>query len=178
MKWPRLVTRPSRGYDSETTLWRGSAELTTQVAEQITYNDVYTHSFKPRFYEIDSQGIMFNMWYLGYVDEAMDGYFAHRGVPYSTWAADLGIDGHVAHVELDWKGAIGWHDNFEVLVSPSRIGNKSLTLDFAFRRGHDIGCIGSIVYVLFATDGSGTAPLPPAVIEALGEVRPLRPAQT
>lgn len=130
-------------------------------------------SFSPRFYEIDSQGIMFNMWYLGYVDEGMAGFFQDRGLAYSEWGTELGIDGHVAHVDIDWKDAIRYCDVIDMLISPSRIGNKSLTLDFAFRRNGSIACSGSIVYVLVGIDGQGTVSVPRALIDALGQVRPL-----
>lgn len=30
------------------------------------------YEFTPRYYEVDMQGVMFNAWYLGYVDEAMN----------------------------------------------------------------------------------------------------------
>lgn len=43
------------------------------------------YSFTPRFYEIDGQGVMFNMWYLGYVDEAVDEFFIERGLPCREW---------------------------------------------------------------------------------------------
>ena len=30
----------------------------------------FRYRFRPRYYEIDRQGVLFNMWYLGYVDTA------------------------------------------------------------------------------------------------------------
>ncbi|WP_433179300.1 acyl-CoA thioesterase [Actinoallomurus sp. CA-150999] len=82
----------------------------------------------------------------------------------------MGVD---AHVDLDWTAAIRYHDRPEVLVSTARIGGKSFTLGFAFRHGGETTATGSIVYVVVATDGSGTIPLPPQLVEALGEVAPL-----
>ncbi|GIH76983.1 acyl-CoA thioesterase [Planobispora longispora] len=134
--------------------------------------DVYAQRFTPRFYEIDGQGVMFNMWYLAYVDEAVDGFFAHRGVSYSRWK-ELGIDVHIAHVDIDWKSPIRGEDRPEVLISTARIGKKSFTLDFAFRRDGELTATGSAVYVAFAPDGSGTVPVPDRLIEALGPVLPL-----
>ncbi|MCP3759186.1 thioesterase family protein [Streptomyces sp. TBY4] len=134
---------------------------------------VFAHPIVPRFYEIDRQGVMFNMWYLAHVDEAVDGFFLARDLPYATWS-ELGVDVHVAHVEIDWKAAIGHTDRPEVLVSTARIGKKSFTLDFAFRRADETTATGCIVYVAVAVDGSGSTLLPPRLIEALGEVALLR----
>jgi acyl-CoA thioester hydrolase len=104
-----------------------------RAAVPVPGGEVYTKSFAPRFYEIDGQGVMFNMWYLAYVDEAVDGFFITRGLPYATWP-ELGMDVHVAHAEIDWKAPIRYADRADVLISTARIGRKSFTLDFAFRR--------------------------------------------
>ncbi|GAA4630257.1 thioesterase family protein [Actinoallomurus vinaceus] len=144
--------------------------MTTQTG---AVNDaVFVHRVTPRFFEIDSQGVMFNMWYLAHVDEAVDGFFEARGLPYADWSR-MGIDVHVAHVDLDWKAPIRYHDRPEVIISTARIGGKSFTLDFAFQRDGETTATGSIVYVAVASDGSGTTPLPPQLVEALGEVAPL-----
>ena len=135
-----------------------------------------SYQFTPRFYEIDGQGLMFNMWYLGYVDEAIDVFFVDRGLPYPEWHA-LGFDVHVVHTELDFRAGVRARDLTEVLVSTSRIGGKSFTLDFAFRRDGEIACTGCIVYAVVAavsTAGHGAIPLPGRLVEALGEVEPLR----
>ncbi|GLY83335.1 4-hydroxybenzoyl-CoA thioesterase [Actinoallomurus iriomotensis] len=145
-----------------------------RAAVPVPGGEVYTKSFAPRFYEIDGQGVMFNMWYLAYVDEAVDGFFITRGLPYATWP-ELGMDVHVAHAEIDWKAPIRYTDQADVLISPARIGSKSFTLDFAFRRDGDITATGCVVYVAVASDGTGTTPLPQRLVDALGEVRALRP---
>lgn len=130
-------------------------------------------TFKPRFYEIDGQGVMFNMWYLGYVDEAIDVFFVDQGLPYAEWR-ELGFDVHVVHAELDWSAGVRTRDVTEILVSTSRIGGKSFTLDFAFRRDGETACTGCIVYAVVSTEGHGTIPLPGRLVEALGEVQSLR----
>lgn len=131
------------------------------------------YSFTPRFYEIDGQGVMFNMWYLGHVDEAVDAFFLDRGLPYRDWPG-MGFDAHVVHVELDFSAGVRSGDRVEVAVSTSRLGRKSFTLDFAFRRGEEIVCSGGLVYATVSTAGHGTVELPEKLVEALGEVRPLR----
>ncbi|MEU1075097.1 MULTISPECIES: thioesterase family protein [unclassified Streptomyces] len=135
-------------------------------------DQVFAHPIQPRFFEIDRQGVMFNMWYLAHVDEAVDGFFLARGLPYSTWS-EMGVDVHVAHVEIDWQAGIGYGDQPEVLVSTARIGKKSFTLDFAFRKEGATTATGHIVYVTVAGDGSGSTPVPQRLVDALGAVAPL-----
>jgi acyl-CoA thioester hydrolase len=144
-----------------------------QTGPSADLDGVFAQAFTPRFYEIDGQGVMFNMWYLAYVDEAVTGFFIHRGLPYGQWPG-MGFDVRVAHTEFDWKEGIGGGERPEVLISTSRIGGKSFTLDFAFRRDGRLTCTGCIVYVTVATGGSDAIPLPFALIEALGAIAPLR----
>ncbi|MFC4907635.1 acyl-CoA thioesterase [Actinomadura gamaensis] len=166
-------TEPPASASAETP---GTAPAETPGAPSAdALHGVYAQTFVPRFYEIDGQGVMFNMWYLGYVDAAVDGFFEARGLPHADWHELLGAYAHVAHAEIDWKASVRYTDRPEVLISPSRIGGKSFTLDFAFRRDGEVIATGCAVYVTVAADGSGTTPLPERLVKALGEVRPLRP---
>ncbi|NUW40866.1 acyl-CoA thioesterase [Nonomuraea rhodomycinica] len=144
-----------------------------QSAPPADLDQVFAQPFTPRFYEIDGQGVMFNMWYLAYVDEAVTGFFVHRGLPYSRWP-DLGFDVRVAHAELDWKEGIEGGERSEVLISTARVGGRSFTLDFAFRRDGRLTCTGCVVYVTVSTGDSAVIPLPSSLIEALGPIVPLR----
>ncbi|RJL32767.1 acyl-CoA thioesterase [Bailinhaonella thermotolerans] len=145
----------------------------TQIASPGGHDGVYAQPIRPRFFEIDSQGVMFNMWYLAYVDDAVTGFFEARGLPYERWP-ELGFDVHVVHAELDWKDGITVDDRPEILIGTARIGGKSFALDFAFRRDGTATCTGQVVYVAVARDGSGSIPLPAPLTEALGEPAPLR----
>lgn len=126
------------------------------------------YTFRPRFYEIDGQGVMFNMWYLGHVDEAVDAFFVDRGLPYQDWPS-MGFDAHVVHVDLDFGAGVRKSDETEVLISTSRIGGKSFTLGFSFRRGGEIVCSGGVVYATVSTEGHGTIELPDVLVKALSQ---------
>ncbi|GAA3220817.1 thioesterase family protein [Actinocorallia longicatena] len=131
----------------------------------------YSHPITPRFFEIDSQGVMFNMWYLGHVDDAITGYFDAIGFPYPAWE-ETGIDVHVVHTDLDWTSAIRLHDTPHVLLAPSHIGRTSFTLAFAFAKDGAPTCTGTITYVTVARDGTGKVPLPERLLKALGPAAP------
>lgn len=124
------------------------------------------YEFTPRYLEIDQQGVMFNGWYLTYVDEAMTHFIDTRGVPFSRWQ-ELSVDVQLAHADLDWKAGIGFGDRVQVPVRTTRIGTKSFTLEFEFRRGEDVTCAVSVVYVVVAADGSGSIAIPPDIAAAI-----------
>ncbi|HEX8866118.1 MAG TPA: thioesterase family protein [Lentzea sp.] len=125
-----------------------------------------TYRFTPRFYEIDGQGVMFYMWYLGHVDEAVDAFFAGRGLPHSTWPS-MGFDVHAVHVDVDFSSGVRRQDTIEVLLRTSRIGDKSFTLGFEFRRDAETVCTGNVVYATVSAEGHGTIALPDVLIKAL-----------
>jgi acyl-CoA thioester hydrolase len=124
------------------------------------------YTFTPRYHEIDGQGVMFYMWYLGHVAEAVDAFFAGRGLPHRDWPG-LGFDIHAVHLDLDFSAGIRARDVVEVLISTSRIGGKSFTLDFAFRRDGEIVCSGGVVYATVSAEGHGTVELPEVLVEVL-----------
>ena len=114
---------------------------------------------------------MFNMWYLGYVDEAMTAFFAARGMRYEEWLA-AGFDTQVVHVELDYAAGLTGEDEAELTIVPGRIGTRSFTLEFAFLTGLGAGeptraVSGRIVYAVIATDGSGSVPIPDSLRSGL-----------
>ncbi|WP_019203121.1 thioesterase family protein [Tsukamurella sp. 1534] len=133
----------------------------------------FRYRFRPRYYEIDRQGVMFNMWYLGYVDTAVTEFYADRGMSYEGWLA-AGFDSQVVHVELDYAAGLTDAEDAELVITPGRIGTKSYTLEFAFLVGlgeaePTRAVAGRIVYAVIAADGSGSIPVPDrlrAVLEA------------
>ena len=136
--------------------------------------EIFTYRTHVRYLETDQQGVVFNMYYLGYFDEAMNAYLDARAPGYAEMIA-RGYDVQLVHSEVDWRDALRWQDDADISVSASRIGTTSFTLDFAVRRaGEDaILSTGRTVYVVVATDGSGKREIPPEMRAALEPVTPL-----
>jgi acyl-CoA thioester hydrolase len=130
-----------------------------------------THWRHPvRYFEADQQGVVFNMWYLGYFDEAMTQFLAEGGLAYPDLLA-AGYDVQLVHSELDWSGSLRWPDEAEVAVRLLRLGRTSFTLGFEVRAqsaGGQQVARGQTVYVVVATDGSGSRPVPAVLRRALG----------
>lgn len=123
-----------------------------------------------RYHEIDAQGVVFNMWYLAWFDEAFTAFLEHRGLPYQAML-DAGFDVQVVHTELDYRAGVRWRDDVRVAVGAGHLGRTSFTIEFAVHRGTaecpEVVVTGSTVYVVIGTDGSGKRPIPGRLLAAL-----------
>ena len=126
----------------------------------------FEHRLTVRYLEVDQQGVVFNAWYLAYLDEAMTGYLTARGVPYATLTG-AGIDVQLVHTELDWRGAARFGDELAVGVTTGSLGRTSFALAFEVRRGDEVLVTARTVYVVVALDGSGKREVPPFLRTAL-----------
>lgn len=136
--------------------------------------EIFTYRTRVRYSETDQQGVVFNMWFLGYFDEALNAFIDERGPGYAEMI-EGGHDVQLVHTEVDWRSSLRWRDEAEVAVSPSHVGTTSFTLDFAVRLvgEDDVRVTGRTVYVVVATDGSGKRTIPPEIRAALEPVNPL-----
>lgn len=118
------------------------------------------------YYQVDQQGVVFNMWYLAWFDEAMSGFLASIGQPYDGLIGD-GVDVQLVHTEVDWRGSARWGDEVLVGVTADSIGTTSFTLAFAVRVASEVIATAQTVYVMIGTDGTGKRELPMALRSAL-----------
>jgi acyl-CoA thioester hydrolase len=129
---------------------------------------VYAH--RVRYLEADQQGVAFNMWYLGYFDEAMAAFLEEGGLAYPEMLA-AGFDVQLVHTEIDWQSSLRWQDEAQVKVELGRLGSTSFDLHFTVMVGRRRVATGRTVYVVVATDGSGKRPIPDVIRAALGPPR-------
>jgi acyl-CoA thioester hydrolase len=127
----------------------------------------FEHPVSLPYYQFDQQGVVFNMWYLGWFDDAMGAYFASIGFPFDEMIRN-GFDVQLVHTELDWSASVRFGDEPVVQVAPLHVGTTSLTLSFAVRVGDDVRATAETVYVVVATDGSGKRGVPELLRAALG----------
>jgi len=125
---------------------------------------VYRH--RVRYFEVDQQGVVFNMWYLGYFDEAMSAFLEEGGLPYREML-DSGHDVQLVHTEVDWTSSLRWPDEARVEVAVAAAGRTSFTLSFDVYAAETLVATGRTVYVVVGTDGSGKRPIPPSIRAAL-----------
>jgi acyl-CoA thioester hydrolase len=118
------------------------------------------------YYQVDQQGVVFNMWYLAWFDEAMSAFLTSLGYPYAAMIAD-GLDVQLVRSEVDWRGSARWGDQARVDVTTDSLGSTSFTLAFGVRVGDEVIAAGRTVYVVISTDGTGKRPIPSELREAL-----------
>jgi acyl-CoA thioester hydrolase len=120
---------------------------------------VFALSLTPRYLECDQLGVVFNMWYLGYFDEAMAAFFGSLGRPYPELVAG-GHDVMLARTEIDWAGALSYGAAARIEVTVESVGRTSFVLRFDVVHDGVTTCRGRTVYVYVANDGTGKQPLP------------------
>lgn len=120
-----------------------------------------------RYFEADQQGVVFNMWYLAYFEDARNHYLETIGYPLTALLAS-GHDIQVVATELVWKGPLRWgDDDVAIRTHISRVGRSSLTFQFEVVRGDTAVVTGQTVYVIIAGDGSGNRAVPHGLREAI-----------
>jgi acyl-CoA thioester hydrolase len=124
----------------------------------------------PSYFQFDQQGVVFNMWYFGWFDDAMTQFLGDAGYPYQTMIAD-GFDVQLVHTEADWREGVRYGESVTVDVVTEKIGSTSFTLSFTVRTGSQVRCTARTVYVVVATEGSGKQPVPPKLRAALESAR-------
>jgi acyl-CoA thioester hydrolase len=136
--------------------------------------DPFAYPLTVRYLEVDQQGVVFNMWYLAYFDDAWTAFLEAGGLPYATMLA-AGYDVQLVHTELDWHGPLGFGDPAEVRVGLQAVGRTSITVQFEVWTGDRLVASAATVYVVVPVDGEGSMPVPDALLRALGTPAPLRP---
>jgi acyl-CoA thioester hydrolase len=122
-----------------------------------------------RYLEVDQQGVVFNMWYLGYFDEAMTRFLEEGGLSYRLML-DSGYDVQLVRTEIEWRLPLRWPDEVRVDVSVESVGTTSFRLRFDVYSGVGGPAVatGRTVYVVVSTDGSGKRSIPERLRAVLG----------
>lgn len=86
-----------------------------------------------RFFEVDSLGVVFNMWYLGWCDEAMSAFLESIGYGYATLRA-AGVDAVLRKAELEWLRSLEAFQHAEISVRVDQVGTTSFRLRYDIER--------------------------------------------
>ena len=133
-----------------------------------------------RFFEVDSLGVVFNMWYLGWCDEAMSAFMESIGYGYKALRAQ-GFDAVLRKAELEWVDSLEAFQRAEVAVRVDHIGTTSFRLRYDVERVAGADQIGgeptrcaqvAITYVCVEIEGRKKSPLPLGLRAALVQDHP------
>jgi acyl-CoA thioester hydrolase len=133
---------------------------------------VFRYSLDVRFFEVDSLGVVFNMWYLGWCDEAMSAFMESIGYGYATLRAE-GFDAVLRKAELEWLESMQAFQHSEIAVRVDHVGTTSFRLRYDIERVEHDGPSRtrsaqiSITYVCVEILGRCSVPIPRGLREAL-----------
>jgi acyl-CoA thioester hydrolase len=132
----------------------------------------YVHHVRPRYAEVDAQGVVFNAHWLTYFDEACTRFFEHLGfAPAEAFFRDFDL--MVVKAIIEWQGPAGFDDEVSILVEPTRLGTSSLDLRFTATVSERPVCVGTLTYVSVKPGGAHeSTPIPPALREKLEVAAP------
>ena len=129
----------------------------------------FVHHLRPRYAEIDVQGVVFNAHWLTYFDEASTRFFDWMGFPPAV-AFVRDFDVMVVKAVVEWEGPAGFDDDVAIVVTPSRIGNASFDLTYAATVSGRPTCTGAITYVSVVPGTHDSTPIPPMLRNKLEAV--------
>ena len=104
------------------------------------------HIVRPRYAEVDAQGVVFNAHWLTYFDESCTRFFESLGYEPSV-AFFHEFDVMLVKAVVEWQGPAGFDDRVEITVEPTRLGNSSLDLGYTARVDGEVVCTATITYV-------------------------------
>lgn len=119
----------------------------------------FFHPVTIRYGDLDPQGHVNNAIFLTYLEHARVAYIRQLGLWDGRSFLDIGFI--LARVELDYRAPIQLTDNVEVGVRTSRLGNKSLDMEYLIRErvGELIFADGKTVQVAYDYQQGITIPL-------------------
>ena len=109
----------------------------------------FYHPIVVRYGDLDPQGHVNNAAFLTYLEHARVNYIRHLDLWDGKSFLEIGFI--LARVELDYKAPILMTDKVEVGVRTSRLGNKSLDMEYLVREAGSgkIYCVGNTVQVAY-----------------------------
>jgi acyl-CoA thioester hydrolase len=119
----------------------------------------FVHTVRPRYAEVDMQGVVFNAHWLTYFDEACTRWFGHLGYEASV-AFFEDFDVMLVKAGLEWSGPAGFDEPVAIAVAPVRLGTKSFDVRYTATVADRPVCVGTITYVSVRPGTHDSTPIP------------------
>jgi len=120
----------------------------------------FYHPIEVRYGDLDPQGHLNNAKYLTYMEQARINYVKHLGLWRGGSFLDIGMI--LADVQITFRAPVLFDQQVRVGVRTSRLGNKSLNMDYLLedaQTGKELAT-GSSVQVAYDYRGGQTIPIP------------------
>jgi acyl-CoA thioester hydrolase len=120
----------------------------------------FYHPIEIRYGDLDPQGHVNNARYMTYLEQARIAYIRRLGLWESDSFLDVGII--LANAQITFQKPILFYDQIQVGVRISRLGNKSLTMQYQIVRieNGEIFADASTVLVTYDYHQQVTIPIP------------------
>jgi acyl-CoA thioester hydrolase len=112
----------------------------------------YRHVIRPRYGEIDMQGVVFNAHYFAYCDDACDSWMRSLFGSFE----EAGWDFMLKRAEVVWDGAARLGDVLDIDVATVRLGTTSFDVRFVGTVAGRAVFTASITYVCVEPGGTAT----------------------
>jgi acyl-CoA thioester hydrolase len=130
----------------------------------------FVHRVRPRYAEVDAQGVVFNAHWLTYFDEACTRWFDSMGFePKESFFRDF--DMMLVKAVLEWQGPAGFDDTVDIAVETSRLGNASFDVRYTATIDERSVCVGTVTYVSVKPGTHESVPISDVLRERLQPVR-------
>ncbi|MFI5052736.1 MAG: acyl-CoA thioesterase [Acidimicrobiia bacterium] len=131
----------------------------------------FVHHLRPRYAEVDQQGVVFNAHWLTYFDEASTRFIESLGFsPAVAFVRDFDL--MIVKAVVEWQGPAGFDDDVAVAVVPGRIGTKSFDLVYTATCNGSPCSTGTVTYVSVVPGTHDSTPIPEPLRGALDAVAP------
>ena len=120
----------------------------------------FYHPIEVRYGDLDPQGHVNNAKYLTYFEQARISYVIHLGLWDGLSFLDVGII--LAEAQVTFRAPVLFAQKIQVGVGVTRLGNKSLTMEYCLEDAHTRQelAVGSTVLVAYDYRTGLTIPLP------------------
>jgi acyl-CoA thioester hydrolase len=130
----------------------------------------FVHRVRPRYAEVDAQGVVFNAHWLTYFDEACTRWFETMGFdPKEAFFRDFDV--MLVKAVLEWQGPAGFDDVVDIAVGIARLGNASFDVRYTATVDQRAVCVGIVTYVSVKPGTHESAPIPDVLRDRLKEAQ-------
>ena len=126
----------------------------------------FVHRVRPRYAEVDAQGVVFNAHWLTYFDEACTRWFDMMGFnPAEAFFRDFDV--MLVKAVLEWQGPAGFDDLVDIAVETARLGSASFDVRYTATVGSRPVCAGTVTYVSVKPGTHDSVPIPDGLRDRL-----------